>query len=396
MSYTFMSYATLMDSFDETSPQQAYLDLTKCPMHGPGGNPIVAKRDEVLAVTRHPAVRANDGVHFQMGTTTPLPPLMIDGAEQKLFRKLLDPLFSPKAVEWLRPKVIELADTLIDEFIENGQAELYGAFCQPLPAHIFMPLLGLDTAQLPMFLRFKEDVVRPQGETYEEQIAYMIAAGDRYKAYIGELIDDREASEIDGSDLIAGFLRAEVDGRKLTRQETTDIIFLLTVAGLDTVAGSLSCMIGWLARNPGQRAELVANPSLLPAAVEELLRYESPVFQGNRYVTEDFEVNGRTFKAGEWLDVSWGGANMDPDFWENPTEVDFRRKHNAHATFAIGPHRCLGSNLARMELAAALGRFHERIPEYSITLGDAPLYNNISVRSAYHLPISFKKGNRVA
>jgi cytochrome P450 len=384
----------LMDSFDPESPQQAYQDLGKCPHTRPSGNKVLAKRADIVEFNRHPKVRANDGVHFQLGAEEPLIPLMIDGDEQRIYRRLLDPLFSPKAVARLEPKVRQLTDQLIDGFIEKGETELFSSFCQALPTTVFLELLGLPQADLPLFLRFKDAVVRPDGETREEQQAFQEREGRIMRDYLTRVFDEREAGGELGGDLIGGFLSAEVDGRTLTRSEIMNIVYLLVIAGLDTVAASLSCMFSWLARNPQQRAELVADPSLIPAAVEELLRFESPVMYGSRYVTEDFTLGEWQFTAGEWVDVMWASANVDPDAFQDPLTVDLRRKHNAQIVFATGPHRCLGSNLARMELATVLDQFHRRIPEYRINEGQQPQYFNVGVRLAAYLPVSFTPGER--
>jgi cytochrome P450 len=381
--------ATLMGSFDEVAPQQAYQDLGKCPFTRPSGNKVLAKRADIVQFNRHPAVRANDGVHLQLGAPEPLIPLMIDGDEQKMFRRLLDPLFSPAAVEPLEPKVRALADGLIDGFMEQGQTELFASFCEELPSTVFLALLGLPQEDRPVFLRFKDSVVRPEGATREEQVAFSEREGARMREYLTRVLDEREASGDSGDDLIGGLLTAEVDGRRITRREIMNIVYLLVIAGLDTVTASLSCMFSWLARHPEQRAQLVADPSLIPSAVEELLRFESPVMYGSRYVTEDFALGDWQFRAGEWVDVVWAAGNMDPDAFEDPLTVDLGRKKNAQIVFATGPHRCLGSSLARMELATAIDQFHRRIPDYWVTEGQEPLYFNVGVRVAYHLPISF-------
>ena len=351
----------------------------------------LAKRDDIVQFNRHPAVRATDGVYLPLGATEPLIPLMIDGDEQRMYRRLLDPLFSPKAVMKLKPRVKALIDELIDGFIGDGQVELYRAFCLRMPVIIFVDLLGLPQSDVPKFERFKYAVVRPEGATREEQDAYARREGEIMREYLTQVFDEREASGELGDDLIGGFLSAEVDGRKLTRSEIMNIVYLLVIAGLDTVASSLSCMFAWLAQHPKERAELVADPSLTPSAVEELLRFESPVMYGHRYVTEDFELNGWSFSAGETVGVVWSAANVDADAFEDPLTVDIRRKRNVHIDFATGPHRCLGSNLARMELVAALNRFHERIPEYSITPGSEVEYVNFGVRMAHHLPLTFPR-----
>jgi cytochrome P450 len=331
-----------------------------------------------------------------MGSKEPLIPLDLDGEEQRLFRRLLDPLFSPRAVEPIRPEIRTLTDELIDTFIADGRTDLFASFCQPLPSKIFMGLLGLPQEDMEKFLAFKDAVIRPEGDTFQEMAAYTERAGEVMTEYLHGIFDAREASGALGDDLIGGFLAAEVDGRKLTRSEITRIVYLLVIAGLDTVAASLSCILAWFAKHPEERAEVIADPSLLPEAIEELMRFESPVHMGHRHVTEDFELNGWSFRAGEMVEVAWASANVDPEVFENPLQVDLGRKRNAHIGFASGPHRCLGSNLARMELVTVIEQFHRRIPEYAISPGQKPMYVNYGVRLAAYLPVSFPEGEKAS
>lgn len=161
------------------------------------------------------------------------------------------------------------------------------------------------------------------------------------------------------------------------------------IAGLDTVTSSLSCMLAWFAEHPTERAQVIARPVLLDRAVDELLRYDSPVPLAHRWVTEDIEIEGRRFPAGSKVEVVWAAANVDPAAFPDPLTVDFERPRTAHVGFAAGPHRRLGSNLARLELRVALEEFHRRIPEYTITPGEEPLFTNYGVRAAVNLPITF-------
>ncbi len=160
-------------------------------------------------------------------------------------------------------------------------------------------------------------------------------------------------------------------------------------AGLDTVSASLSCSLSWLARHPDDRRRIVANPSLWPNAIEELMRYESPLPGGGRYGPVDVDVNGRTFPAGTHFMVSWSAANLDPAYFEDPTTVDIERHPNPRIAFASGWHRCLGSHLARMELRVGLEQFHRRLPEYEIADMDALHYWPLGVRMADKLPLRF-------
>ena len=173
-------------------------------------------------------------------------------------------------------------------------------------------------------------------------------------------------------DLIGGFLTTEVDGDRLSDDDIIDICYLLVIAGLDTVTSSISCLVAWLAQHPEERDRLVQDPSRLPEAIEELMRFESPVHLGHRWITEDIEIEGRRFRGGTKVMVVWASANLDPDAVSDPLTVDPERPDVRHVSFASGFHRCLGSHLARLELRIALEELHRRIPDYRITPGAAP------------------------
>ena len=165
---------------------------------------------------------------------------------------------------------------------------------------------------------------------------------------------------------------------------------MFTIAGLDTVTSSLSCIVAWLATHPELGRRVVSDPSRLPATIEEIMRVESPVPSGGaRWATRDTEVNGIPVKEGELVYLCWAAANLDPGAFAAPLEADIERADNRHIAFAAGLHRCLGSHLARVELRAAIDQLHRRIPDYRVTDGDEVRYEFAGVRQARHLPLTF-------
>jgi cytochrome P450 len=169
--------------------------------------------------------------------------------------------------------------------------------------------------------------------------------------------------------LLSHFLDAEVDGDRLTRDEIVDIGFQFLIAGLDTVTAALDCFFGYLAQHPEQRTALARDPGSIPSAVEELLRWETPVMAVERVATRDAELAGCPVRAGEHVLALIGAANLDDGEMPDAGEVRWDRDVNRHLAFGGGIHRCLGSNLARVELRVAMREWHRRIPEYSVKPG---------------------------
>ena len=266
--------------------------------------------------------------------------------------------------------------------------DLYAEILAILPATVFVRLMGIPESDIQYFMSFKNDLLRSDPEEAPEETgARLVAAGKRCYEYFNRVLDDREAAAEPGDDLIGWFMTAEVDGHRLTREDILDITYLLMIAGLDTVAASLSCFISWLARHPDERHKAVADPSMWPKVVEELLRFETPVPNTGRFASVDMEVNGFKIPAGTPLHMSWATANLDPEAFPDPLTVDFDRPTIPHVTFASGFHRCLGSHLARLELRTVLDEFHRLIPEYRIRPGADLHYEALPVRLANPLPL---------
>jgi cytochrome P450 len=320
-------------------------------------------------------------------------PLQIDPPEHKKFRKLLDPIFAPRKMAAMDEEVSALVNHLIDQFIDRGEVDFAKEFSIPFPSQVFITLLGLPLEELPEFLKMKDGIIRPDhvtGKGYGSKAAqdYQQQIADSVYDYFNMILDQREVERRD--DLLSLFLDAEMEGDRLSREDILDICFLFLIAGLDTVTATLDCMFSFLAQHPDHRRQLVEDPSIIPNAIEEMLRWETPVMGIARVAVQDTEVGGCPVHTGDQIMIMIGSANTDESEFPDGDVVRWDRDVNPHIAFGGGIHRCLGSHLARMELRVALREWHKRIPEYEVEPGHTLMYTP-GIRSIDDFPMRFTK-----
>jgi cytochrome P450 len=291
----------------------------------------------------------------------------------------------------LDDSVTAIVNKLIDGFIDRGEVDFAKEFSVPFPSEVFLTLLGLPLSELDRFLTMKDGIIRPDhvtGKPYGSDAAntYQQSVADSVYEYFNEVLDEREAHRQD--DLLSHFLDADVEGARLTRNDILDICFLFLIAGLDTVTATLDCMYAFLAQNPEHRQQLVDDPTVIPSAVEELLRWETPVMGVVRASLEDTSLDGCPINKGDQVMIMLGSANTEEGEFEDAHTVRFDREANRHIAFGGGIHRCLGSHLARLELRVALREWHRRIPQYSIEPGHTLVYTG-GIRSIDYFPMRF-------
>ncbi|MET0902549.1 MAG: cytochrome P450 [Acidimicrobiales bacterium] len=328
---------------------------------------VVGGDADVHEVLHHPEVFSSGPEAVQIGQIRPLIPLQIDPPDHRNYRKLLDPLFAPKRIALLEDRTRALMRDLIAAVLDDGRCNFHLSIAEPYPTTVFLQLLGLPLDRAKEFIALKDGIVRPPAHTPEERVTMVNETGQKIYAVLQEVVDQRLTERQD--DFISMFLDSEVDGHRLTPDDVIDIGYLFFLAGLDTVTSSLDCMLAYLAQHPEPRQQLVDDPSLIPHAVEEMLRWETPVQGVIRITTQDTELNGCPIPKGKQVSVLLGSANVDERSWERPDEVDFHREVNKHIAFGGGAHRCLGSHLARMELRVAIEEWHLAVPEYSLPEG---------------------------
>jgi cytochrome P450 len=323
-------------------------------------------------------------------------PLNVDPPMHSKYRKLLDPLFAPRRMDEQEEDITRRVNGFIDQFIDRGECNFTEEFAELFPSSVFLGLMGLPEDEMRMFLRMRDGILHPQkwDETAlgddDARTAVMKAAGQEIYEYFGNLIDERRKAP--ATDIITRFLDAEIDGEKLSKEEILDICFLFLIAGLDTVSDTLTCSYAFLATHPEHRQMIVDDPSIIPVAVEELLRWESPVPTGVPRIAQcpvDLPT-GAHVETGTAVMVNYGAANMDPSAYEDPLDVRFDRDNNPHIAFGGGVHRCLGSHLARRELRVTLREWHRRIPEYRLKPGHEVLEYPPGLRHVKDLTLTWK------
>jgi cytochrome P450 len=278
-------------------------------------------------------------VEMGLGNVRPLIPLNVDPPLHSKYRKLLDPLFAPKRMDEQEGDITRRVGVLIDGFMDAGECNFTEDFAEIFPSSVFLGLMGLPEEELRMFLRMRDGILHPEKidpdalVDPEKRAAVMARTGQEIYEYFGALADERTRKPAD--DVMSKFVVSEVEGERLSRDDVVDICYLMLIAGLDTVSDSLTCMYAFLANHPEHRRQIAQDPGCVANAVEELLRWESPVpFGVPRVATEDTELpNGCPIKQGTAVIVLYGAANVDPGQCPAPFDVRFDRDSNRHIAF---------------------------------------------------------------
>jgi cytochrome P450 len=323
-----------------------------------------------------------------MGSPEPIIPLNVDPPVHVRYRRLLDPYFAPKKMKALQPAVQQHTDDLIDGFIARGSCDFSTEMAVPLPCSTFLSLLGLPLDELDAMVRWKDIMIRPEHVAAEGVDPLQLQAETVQEIYARFAVEIADRRARPREDLISHLTHAEIDGEKLTESEVLRTCFLMLSAGLDTVTISLECIFAFLVENADARRMLSEEPGSEINLIEELLRWETPVQGVSRQTTRDVELaDGTIVPRGDKVGIGIASANVDPDGLPGADQVDVRRGDVRNFAFGGGPHRCLGSNLARMELRTVVRTWHDRIPDYSLVSGTELVWNSSSLRGVDHMPL---------
>lgn len=320
-------------------------------------------------------------------------PLELDPPEHTAFRHALQPLFNPSRMNALEPQIRAIVNDLIDGFAGRGRAEFISEFAHEVPARAFLALMGWPLEDAPLFSECTDTTLLGKpGASEEESNAARFEAAGRLTEYFMKVIEDRRGGSADSDDVTTRIINTPLtvngETRLFTDAELGNMFHLLSIAGLHTTQGSMAWGLQYLSSRPEQRALLVADPKLVPQAVEEVLRLEAAVSMGRR-ATRDVELGGVQVRADDQILIVLSGGNRDPREFDHPNDVDIERSPNRHLSFGAGPHRCIGSHLARVELRIALEEIHRRIPDYRLDPDETPTTHGSQTRGVLRMPIIF-------
>ena len=312
-----------------------------------------------------------------------------DGADHRRLRRLVTKAFTPRMVAALAPRIQEIADELLDAVEAQGEMDLVDSFAFPLPIIVIAELLGIPSADRGRFRVWSNSFVSPL--LTEEDLARFIEHSEEFLGYLRALFDERRLEPAD--DLVSALVQAEEQGDSLSEDELYSMVVLLIVAGHETTVSLIANAVLALLSHPGELAKLRRDPGLLAAAVEELLRFDSPVERTlTRWVAQDGELGGQTMKRGELVIAVLGSANRDDARYRDAARLDLTREDTKHLAFGRGTHFCLGAPLARLEAQIALAALFARFPGLRLAASpDALDYRPIPLfRSLVSLPVSWE------
>ncbi|MGA5467007.1 cytochrome P450 [Mycobacterium sp. NPDC050041] len=309
--------------------------------------------------------------------------LAMEGKPHREHRNLVSAAFKSRSLARWEPEIVRpICDALIDEFAERGTADLVRDFTFEFPTRVISTLLGLPEEDLPWFRARAVELI-----SYTIKYKRAFEASAALKDYFLTQIDRRRSQPTE--DIIGDLVTAEIDGEKLSDEAIYSFLRLLLPAGLETTYRSSGNLLYLLLSHPDQFAAVRADSDLIAAAMEEGLRYETPLTTVQRFSTEDTELAGVPIPAGSVIDVCIGSANRDESRWERPEEFDIFRKRIPHITFAAGEHTCMGLHLARMETRVALECLLTRLDDIALVTDDDPHIWGQPFRSPRQLPVTF-------
>jgi cytochrome P450 len=310
--------------------------------------------------------------------------LGMHGKEHHDHRSLVSKAFKQSALTQWEPEVIDpICDQLVDEFKNDGEVDLVKAVTFEFPTRVTAALLGLPQEDLELFRKLSLELI-----SITEDIEAGLTASVELGTYFQQQVDQRRSKIT--NDIIGDLVAAEIDGEKLTDEAIISFLRLLLPAGLETTYRSSGNLLQLLLTHPDQLAAVQKDRDLIPAAIEEGIRFETPLVLVSRNTTRDVEMHGIPIPAGAQINLCMGSANRDESRWAYPDRFDIHRQRRAHISFAGGIHSCLGMHLARVETTAMLNSLFDRVTDIELVADDDTDIVGMPFRSPKHLPVTFR------
>jgi len=342
---------------------------------------VVTRVELQREILQNPELFSSEGItgfSLMLGEGWPLMPVELDPPAHGKYRGLLNKLFSPARINELDAGVRVQAKELIGKIVPHRRCEFVDSFGRPFPVGVFLRLLGLPVDQMDMFRAWEDDMM------HSSVPATRLNAARTLEAYLKSLIAERHAVPTD--DLVSFLVTSSLDGEALSDEAILGICFFFFIAGLDTVAATLGFIFRDLAENPHLQRRLRAAPDMIPNAMEEMIRAYGAVTT-SRYLTRDHVFHGIAMRKGDRVTVPLGVGGRDPTEFAQPNLLDFDRQITRNISFGAGPHRCIGSHLARREIKIALEEWIKAIPEFRLDPSRPPKVNAVTVWGFEHLSL---------
>jgi len=354
----------------------------------PNGLWALASYRDVKSASTDTATFSNAG-----GVRPKFPPLPMmidfDAPEHVRRRRLVSAGFTPGRVREMEDHVRRICDDVIDRVCELGSCDFVTDIAAPLPLAVIGDMLGVDPADRADLLRWSEDMLRSQGVMTDDAVNGAMRAFAEYTAYMEPVLEDRRRSGA-GDDLVGVLVQAEIDGDRLDHDSLLHETLLILVGGDETTRHVLSGGAEALLRHPDQLEQLRRDRSLLPSAIEEMLRWVSPIKNMVRTVTTDTRIGGRLLRSGDEVMLLYPSANRDAEVFDQPDRFDITRRPNPHLAFGFGAHFCLGNQLARLELRVMFDRLLTRLPDLALAdSGPFPRRQANFITGIESMPVTF-------
>ena len=378
--YDYRLIAEMADPFPLLAEGRSKCPVTHSDLHD--GYWVLFTYEDVGHVARNPLTFCSSlGLGIpDHGFPLRLPPIETDPPHHIQYRGPLLELFSPGAVARLEPQIRAIVTDLIDSFIDRGEADLATELTIPLPNIVIPRLFNLPAEDGAKFHDWAERLL---GVTSDFD-----AALEMFAYFVG-VFEDRVATPRDPeSDFPSMILEIKIDDAPITVDQAAGMMCALVSAGVDTTANAGAHIFDLMSKDPTLRDQLIADPGLIPQAIEEFVRYITPVATEARVTTTEAQIRETKIAAGDRITVNWIAANHDPAEFDHPDSINFQRSPNRHYGFGAGPHRCLGAHLARLELRVLLEEVLRRIPDFKVDESGVERFSGVT-RGIGHLPATF-------